>query len=189
MDFSHDTEPSLVMAAELLNSARGDAGDLLDSGTELRAFFRRHHMTGWRDAVEADLDSVHELRERLAAVWAAPDTPTVATLVNELLADTPQQPHLVKHGKFDWHLHFVDDHAPITVRLRTEMAMALVDLVRSANVDRLKTCAADGCDHVLVDLTRNRSRRFCSTGNCANRTHVAAYRERRALRHDDAADG
>ena len=33
---------------------------------------------------------------------------------------------------------------------------------------------------VLTDLSRNRSRVFCDTGNCGNRQHVAAYRERRA---------
>jgi predicted RNA-binding Zn ribbon-like protein len=31
-----------------------------------------------------------------------------------------------------------------------------------------------------MDLSRNRSRIFCDTGNCGNRQHVAAYRERRA---------
>ena len=83
-----------------------------------------------------------------------------------------------------------DDDAPIPVRVRVECAMALVDLVRSGNVDRLKTCAADDCDRVLVDLSKNRSRRFCTEGNCGNRTHVAAYRERRAtssgMRRDES---
>jgi predicted RNA-binding Zn ribbon-like protein len=32
---------------------------------------------------------------------------------------------------------------------------------------------------VLVDLSKNRSRRFCDSG-CGNRTNVAAYRARRA---------
>jgi predicted RNA-binding Zn ribbon-like protein len=31
---------------------------------------------------------------------------------------------------------------------------------------------------VLTDLSRNRSRIFCDTGNCGNRQHVAAYRQR-----------
>jgi predicted RNA-binding Zn ribbon-like protein len=31
-----------------------------------------------------------------------------------------------------------------------------------------------------MDLSRNQSRIFCDTGNCGNRLHVAAYRERRA---------
>jgi predicted RNA-binding Zn ribbon-like protein len=33
---------------------------------------------------------------------------------------------------------------------------------------------------VLVDLPRDRSGKFCDTGNCGNRQHMAAYREQRA---------
>jgi predicted RNA-binding Zn ribbon-like protein len=40
-------------------------------------------------------------------------------------------------------------------------------------------CAAQNCDSVHVDLSKNRSRRFCST-TCANRVNVAAYRSRQA---------
>jgi predicted RNA-binding Zn ribbon-like protein len=45
---------------------------------------------------------------------------------------------------------------------------------------RLKICAAPDCKAVVVDLSRNRSRMLCETGNCGNRQYVAAYRERRA---------
>jgi predicted RNA-binding Zn ribbon-like protein len=31
---------------------------------------------------------------------------------------------------------------------------------------------------VLVDLSRNRSKRYCDSRTCGNRLHVAAYRER-----------
>ena len=41
----------------------------------------------------------------------------------------------------------------------------------------LGTDATD-CGDVLVDLTKNRSRRFCSL-TCSNRTNVAAFRARR----------
>jgi predicted RNA-binding Zn ribbon-like protein len=61
-----------------------------------------------------------------------------------------------------------------------EIAMALADLIRSGELRRLKICAAPDCDAALLDLSRNRSRMFCDTGNCGNRQHVAAYRERRA---------
>ena len=47
---------------------------------------------------------------------------------------------------------------------------------------RLRRCEAPDCEAVLVDLSKNRSRRYCDTGNCGNRQHVAAYRERRAER-------
>jgi predicted RNA-binding Zn ribbon-like protein len=45
---------------------------------------------------------------------------------------------------------------------------------------RLRICAAIDCDDVLVDLSKNRSRRFCGTA-CANRVNVIAYRTRRAM--------
>ncbi|ADG78916.1 Zinc finger CGNR domain-containing protein OS=Tsukamurella paurometabola (strain ATCC 8368 / DSM/ CCUG 35730 / CIP 100753 / JCM 10117 / KCTC 9821 / NBRC 16120 / NCIMB 702349 / NCTC 13040) OX=521096 GN=Tpau_2309 PE=4 SV=1 [Tsukamurella paurometabola] len=179
MQFAHDTEPSLVMAADLANSDY-DGHDRLGTVAAIREYLRAHEFTGWSGAGSADVEPIHALRADLVRVWAAHDPADVAHIVNEMLAQSPQQPRLTKHGSWDWHLHFTPDDAPIPVRMRAEFAMALVDLVRSGNVDRLKVCAADDCDRVLVDLSRNRSRRFCSEGNCGNRTHVAAYRERQA---------
>jgi predicted RNA-binding Zn ribbon-like protein len=59
--------------------------------------------------------------------------------------------------------------------------MAFTDVIRSGQLERLRLCAADDCDSVHVDLSKNRSRRFCSP-SCANRTNVAAYRTRQAAR-------
>jgi len=55
--------------------------------------------------------------------------------------------------------------------------MAMVDVIRAGELSRLSVCADDGCDGLVLDLSRNRSRRFCST-TCANRNAVAAYRAR-----------
>ena len=57
--------------------------------------------------------------------------------------------------------------------------MAMVDVIRGGELDRLRICDADDCDDVLVDLSKNRSRRFCDAG-CGNRANVAAYRARKA---------
>ncbi|WP_019202779.1 CGNR zinc finger domain-containing protein [Tsukamurella sp. 1534] len=185
MQFAHDTEPSLLMAADLANSDY-DGDERIGTLAALKDYLKAHEFTGWSSAEAADLEPVHGLRADLARVWAAPNPAAVAGIVNEMLEASPQQPRLTRHGKWDWHLHFTPDDAPIPVRMRAEFAMALVDLVRSDNVDRLKVCAADDCERVLVDLSRNRSRRFCAEGNCGNRTHVAAYRERRATGSADA---
>ena len=56
--------------------------------------------------------------------------------------------------------------------------MALVDVIRSDETERLSQCAADDCDNVLIDLSRNRSRRYCDAG-CTNRMAAQAYRARR----------
>lgn len=91
-------------------------------------------------------------------------------------------PQLVRHDAWDWHLHATSADSALVSRIAVESSMAIVDLVRSGELSRLGLCAADDCDGVLVDLSRNRSKRFCDTGNCGNRVHVAAYRARLAER-------
>jgi len=93
-------------------------------------------------------------------------------------------PQLVRHGGQDWHVHAVPADAPLVRRILIETAMAMVDLVRTDEMSRLSICADRDCDGLVLDLTRNRSRRFCST-SCANRNAVAAYRARR---RSDPAD-
>ena len=56
--------------------------------------------------------------------------------------------------------------------------MAFADVIRSGELARLRVCAAADCDDVLVDLSKNRSRRYCGTA-CSNRVNVAAFRARR----------
>jgi predicted RNA-binding Zn ribbon-like protein len=67
--------------------------------------------------------------------------------------------------------------------MAVEAAMAMVDVVRQGELDRLQVCGAGDCSDVLVDLSKNRSRRYCGT-SCANRVNVAAFRARRAGRSD-----
>ncbi len=57
--------------------------------------------------------------------------------------------------------------------------MALVDVIRADELSRLLVCAADDCEDVVVDLSKNRSKRYCD-GGCGNRANVAAYRARKA---------
>jgi predicted RNA-binding Zn ribbon-like protein len=63
-------------------------------------------------------------------------------------------------------------------RIRVETAMAMIDVIRADETSRLDVCADPSCDGLVLDLSRNRSRRFCSTA-CTNRAAVAAYRARR----------
>jgi predicted RNA-binding Zn ribbon-like protein len=58
-----------------------------------------------------------------------------------------------------------------------ETAMAMIDVIRADEMSRLDICADAACDSVVLDLSRNRSKRFCSVA-CGNRNAVAAYRQR-----------
>ena len=109
----------------------------------------------------------------------ADDEERAVEQVNALLADTKAAPWLTRHPEMpEWHLHLASVRDPLAQRMGAEMAMALADLIRAGELRRLKLCAAPDCTAVVMDLSRNRSRIFCDTGNCGNRQHVAAYRER-----------
>lgn len=181
MLFSHDTELTLRAIAELINSDRVDGEQLVDLPA-LDRYLDSHGWTGRRDRDDTELRAVHILRDRLGRIWAgAEDEVDVVAQVNALLSDTRAAPWLTRHPEMpEWHLHLASVDDPLWQRMGAEMAMALADLIRAGELRRLKVCAAPDCGAVLVDLSRNRSGKFCDTGNCGNRQHVAAYRERRA---------
>ncbi|MCH9710492.1 MAG: CGNR zinc finger domain-containing protein [Actinomycetia bacterium] len=183
MLFNHDTDLTLRAACVLVNSDRVD-GERLAGLAALDEYLDGFGWTGRRDHNAAELTSVHQLRERLGRIWeAAHDEVRAVGQVNALLSDTQASPWLTRHAEMpEWHLHLASIHDPLWQRMGAEMAMALADLIRSGELRRLKVCAAPDCEAVLVDLSRNRSGKFCDTGNCGNRLHVAAYRERRSNR-------
>ena len=176
--FAHDTELALTQTAALVNTL-SDEGDQLETRDGLDAFIERWQFSGERLRTDEELAQVRALRGRLRAVWTAADRDAVPAMVNEILADADAQPYLSKHDQWDWHLHVTRPDAPLAHRLAAEAAMGFLDLVREDDLDRLKICAADDCQDVLVDLSRNSSKRYCDTGNCGNRTNVAAYRARK----------
>jgi predicted RNA-binding Zn ribbon-like protein len=175
--FAHDTEVALNAAAALVNTARGGREDLPDLAA-LDSFVAHWRWTGDRARGQAELDSVRALRQRLGQVWEM-SKDEAARWVNAELCQASALPQLVKHDGWDYHLHATPPDAPLAARMAVEAAMALADVIRSDQLDRLRTCAADTCEDVVVDLSKNRSRRFCSL-TCANRVNVAAYRHRRA---------
>ncbi len=178
MLFAPDTVVALTSVVNLINTAANGREDLA-SPADLDRFLRAEGFSGSRTRDAAELDGVHRLRGLLAGLWLG-DEETAVEGVNRLLRDARALPQLVKHDEWDWHLHATPPEAPLEHRMSTEAAMALIDVIRSKEMDRLLVCAADDCDAVVLDLSRNRSKRYCDTGNCANRAHVAAYRARKA---------
>ena len=180
MSFAHDTEIALAEAAALVNTL-SDGVDELDSRAGLDDFFRRYPQSGVQLGTAEELDSVRRLRERLRAFWTAKDRDEAAAIVNAILRDANARPYLIKHDELDWHLHVTEPDAPLAQRMGAELAMGFLDLVRTDDLGRLRICGADDCQDVLVDLSKNKSKRYCDTGNCGNRANVAAYRARKRV--------
>ncbi len=174
--FTHDTELALGSAAALVNTGLGGADELADVAA-LDRFVTDWRISGVRTHDAAELAAVRRLRPRLARLWEA-DEDEAVRLVNELLRKASALPQLVRHDGFDYHVHATPPDAPLADRIAVDAAMAFVDLIRTGQLGRLRRCAADDCNDVHVDLSKNQSRRFCGT-TCANRTNVAAYRARK----------
>ena len=182
MLFAHDTEMALKSAAALVNTAATlptDSDDMT-SVSDLDAFVEQWQWTGSRTHDDTELQAVRGLRQRLRQLWTV-EVDEAVRLVNELLAEAGALPQLVRHDEWSWHLHATSPDAPLATRMAVEAAMAMVDVIRADELGRLRVCAADDCQDVVVDLSKNRSKRYCE-GGCGNRANVAAYRARRAVR-------
>jgi predicted RNA-binding Zn ribbon-like protein len=175
--FAHDTEHALIEVAALINTAGADHEGLPDIAA-LDAFARTWGWTGRRDRDEAELRAVRALRPQLRAVWET-DEDGVVAIVNQLLRDGHALPQLVKHDGWDYHLHATPGDAPLATRMAVDAAMAIFEVVRTKELSRLRICEYAGCNDVVIDLSKNRSKRYCE-GSCGNRAAVAAYRARKA---------
>jgi CGNR zinc finger len=104
------------------------------------------------------------------------DIDAAASRLNDLLSKYPAHPHLAKeHGR--WRLH----HHPADIALvpmwSSICAEGMARMIGAGYGDRFGSCEAPGCGRVFFDISRNASRRFCST-TCQNRVKAAAFRLR-----------
>jgi len=181
MPFAHDTEVALAAAAALVNtdgSVEFSDGEQLPDIAALDRFIDTWGWTGEREHNDAELRAVRTLRPRLRRIWEV-DEDGVVAIVNGLLSEARALPQLVKHDEWSYHLHATPPAAPLATRIAVEAAMAVIDVVRSNELGRLRICASPTCLDVVVDLSKNRSKRFCE-GTCGNRAAVAAYRARKS---------
>lgn len=180
MSLGHDTADALGAVAAFINTAVADADALL-TPADLDVFLAQERFSGSRTHTIAELRAVRHLRSGLRRLWVA-DEEVLSAGVNQLLRNSRALPQVVRHDEGGWHLHCTPPAAPLEERMATEAAMALADVLRGGELDRLRTCASPDCSAVVLDLTRNRSKRYCDTGNCGNREHVRSYRSRQVAR-------
>jgi len=175
MTFANDTIEALEAAVFLSNSELEP--DSLTSLADLRRFFSGYGYTGPAPTA-ADLEPVRATRAPLRQLFLATRDEAVP-IVNRILASQRALPQLARHGEVDWHIHATSDDRPIDERILVETAMAMIDVIRADEMSRFAHCAMDDCDGVVFDMSRNRSRKYC-TVTCTNRAAQAAFRARNA---------
>jgi predicted RNA-binding Zn ribbon-like protein len=177
---NHDTRGALDAVVDLINTTAETGGrDGLADIPALRDFVDRNHVSGVGRLGEPDLTAMRTVREQFARVFAATSTQTAATAINIMVAAVGTTPRLTDHDGHDWHVHYFAPGATLAEHLSADGGMALAFLVVAGERERLRRCDAPDCRRAFVDLSRNRSRRYCDSRTCGNRLHVAAYRARR----------
>ncbi|GAA4283089.1 CGNR zinc finger domain-containing protein [Brevibacterium daeguense] len=177
MPLTQEARVNLTLLVDLVNTGRSGHEELPDPAS-LSSFVRDHGFSTPASGTDIELQQVHDVRQEFSTVFEAESVESVVALVNATLLRCSALPQLVRHDDWGWHLHAVAQTAPLADRIAVDIALALVDTVREDELSRLQRCAAEDCDAVFADFSRNRSKRFCDLGNCGNRTHVAAYRRR-----------
>ena len=177
MDFTHYSDQCMQAAADLVNTRGHPSGrEYMATPEQAKEFLLAHDFSEVDGITQQDLAELHGVRGRLEDVFYARDEGAATKLINDLLAEYEVKPYLTNHdGR--WHFHYAPEDSSIGRRVATDVVMGLAALIAEYGFDRFGICAADDCGDVFVDMSRNKSRRYCDEG-CSSRTNVAAYRAR-----------
>lgn len=178
------TDAGVIVAVDLVNelTSTGDRAEPTAAGDELGALARILAFDAPSLAALGadDVPGFIALAQRLREIFddlRDDDVDAAADRLNALLAHSPAQPHLAKEeGR--WRLHHHPVHAQLVAMYTAICAEALARVISAGDAGRLGTCQAPECGRVFVDLSKNGSRRFCTT-TCQNRVKVTAFRRRR----------
>lgn len=177
MEFTHYTSSCAQAAADLVNTKGSTSGNEYMGTPELvREFLDDHEFMAPETITNKDVAELHEMRTRLHEVFHAPDDKTATELLNRLFEELEVKPFLTDHDG-DWHFHYTPDEASVARRVGASAAVALGFVIAEHGFERTGVCAAENCKDVYVDMSRNRSRRYCNE-ICSSRMNVAAYRKR-----------
>ncbi|GHF49614.1 putative RNA-binding Zn ribbon-like protein [Amycolatopsis bartoniae] len=159
------------LAATLVNVAPGATAETYEQVIETYDY-RGTAPVSAREAAE-----LTAWARRLRPLFQEPGLQPRVDLANELLAVVAAPPHISQHHGRPPHFHYAHADEPTVRRLTAYTIMGLAHVL-CEDPKRIGCCRRPGCDTVYVDTSRNGRRRFCSP-ECANRSHVAAHRQRR----------
>lgn len=123
------------------------------------------------------------LREALHDVFAdllhaRPVSPKDLSVVNEELGRALSHARLKKSAcgfAWSWQIGPETLDAPLWI-----VARSAGELLTSHDLDRLRECASQTCGWLFLDLSKNRSRRWCDMKGCGNREKLRRFRHPKA---------
>jgi predicted RNA-binding Zn ribbon-like protein len=173
-----DAEDRLQSYGDLLEWARSDG--LIEGETARRLSALAEARP---DAADKVVEDARALRESLHGVLSAlgegrvPDGAELSA-INRAVGAALAHASIVPAGSgFGWSWTGADLalDAPLW-----PVARAAAELLTSGGYGRMKECASDTCGWLFLDLSKNRSRRWCAMRGCGNRSKVRRHRAKRS---------
>ena len=135
----------------------------------------------------AVLQSAIELREALYRIFAAiagdlPVAEADLTIFNRHLGATMQSSKIIQH-KQDFVWNTPGDSRKLEGILHP-LVRSAADLLVSAGRKRVKKCGDPACGWLFLDISRNRSRRWCDMRDCGNRAKASRFYKKRKESYD-----
>lgn len=165
-------------AIELANTIAEDPEDL---ALRLRSVLVDHDFTRAVIATDAELEAFADRCvpiARLVAMLPDAELADAVHRVNASLESSAIAPSLSAHDGFALHIHWTSPTTPFAHQVAVDLLMAMAQTLCDHGTERFGRCAAEDCERLFYDATKNHSRRFCSDSRCASRTHTAAHRAR-----------
>ncbi|WP_295650756.1 CGNR zinc finger domain-containing protein [uncultured Dietzia sp.] len=159
----------VTLAADLANRRPRSARELVDR-------CREAGVTIDREAREEELAGVDEFLDGWLVVVDTTDPRARAEALNTLLAEHAGPPRLTDHDGH-WHVHYRADDVSFARLLTAMFSVGTALHLTERGIDRLSRCAADDCEDVFADTTRNGRKTYCSP-RCNNRSAVRRHRAR-----------
>ena len=152
------------------------------TGVEARRFAEAaKHRPAQAQAIFEQSMALRETIYQIFSAVAQGVTPEAAdlTTLNAVLSETLAHLRLVPAEEgFTW--AWSDDETALE-RLFWPVVKSAADLLTSEHLDRVGQCAGESCGWLFLDLSRNRSRRWCDMQDCGNRAKAHRYYKRHHL--------
>jgi len=169
------------LGADLVNTYGWVSGtEFLNDDTTVRTLADDHGVATGDDVGERDIARLRAVRPVLREAFTSDDEDAVVGALNGLLAEIRPVPMLSRDEAGGWGMDHPVPEGSAADRLIAAAAVGLLVEIAEHGLRRLSVCAADDCLDVMVDTSRNHSKRYCTPEVCGNRATTRAYRARRA---------
>lgn len=155
-----------------------DWGKLVDVLTDEEA--QLLHQAATRDPVEAEkvLEKAVALREALYNIFSAvstglsPNSADLHTLNVALRGASAYVQIISSNDGLDWAWGGYGDELD---RMLWPVARSAANVLTGEDIQRVGECQGDGCGWLFMDMSRNRSRRWCDMHECGNRAKAVRH--------------